>query len=164
MLHQYFDDLDLRILGILQRDSSISNQELAERALASPPTCMRRVRRLKEMGVIKREIAVLDNSKIGMSVTAIIEITLDRQAAEDYARFEAYINAESPVTQCYRVSPGPDFILIADLTDMAAYDEFARRVFVSSSNVRNIRTFFSMHCAKFDANASVDLLPSYAER
>lgn len=161
MLHQPFDDLDRRILCILQRDSSISNLELAKQAFASPPTCLRRVRKLKEMGVIKREIAILDHAKIGMTVTAIIEITLDRQVAEEYAQFEAYISAELSVTQCYRVSPGPDFIVVADLLDMAAYDEFARRVFVSCSNVRHVRTYFSLHCAKFAANA---LLNSIAGR
>jgi Lrp/AsnC family transcriptional regulator, leucine-responsive regulatory protein len=151
----YLDDLDLRILGILQRDSSLTNFELAERALASPPTCTRRVRKLKEAGVIQREIAVLDHSTIGSSITAIVEITLDRQAAEDYDVFEAYVCAEPAVTQCYRVSPGPDFIVVVDLADMAAYDEFARRLFTNSSNVRNVRTFFSTHRAKFEANAPV---------
>lgn len=151
----YLDDLDLRILAILQADASVSNLELAERALSSPPTCMRRVRRLKETGVIQRQIAILDQGKLGSTVTAIIEISLDRQTAEDYDAFEAYVCAEPAVTQCYRVSPGPDFVVVADLTDVAAYDEFARRLFTGSSNIRNVRTFFSTHRAKFEANAPV---------
>jgi Lrp/AsnC family leucine-responsive transcriptional regulator len=150
------DDLDLRILAILQTDSSLTNVELAERALASAPTCMRRVRRLKERGVIRREIAILDHGKIGSTVTAIIEISLDRQAAEDLDAFEASVCAEPAVTQCYRVSPGPDFVVIVDVADMPAYDEFARRLFTSSSNIRNVRTFFSTRRAKFEANAPVD--------
>ncbi|RKP45996.1 Lrp/AsnC family transcriptional regulator [Trinickia fusca] len=152
----HLDELDLRILRVLQYDSSISNAELAERVLASAPTCMRRVRRLKEAGVIQREIALVDHRKVGMSVTAIIEVSLDRQAAEDFEAFEGYICAESAVTQCYRVSPGPDFVVMADLSDMSAYDEFARRLFTNSSNVRNVRTFFSTHRAKFEANAPIE--------
>lgn len=149
------DDLDLRILRVLQTDASISNVELSARVFASAPTTMRRVRRLRETGVIAREIAVLDASKLGGSLAAIIEVTLDRQTAEDYAAFEAHVCAEAAVTQCYRVSPGPDFVVVAELADMPAYDAFARRLFTGASNVRNVRTFFSTHCAKFEANAPV---------
>lgn len=151
----YLDDLDLRILGMLQRDSSISNIELAARVHASPPTCLRRVSKLKEAGVIQREVAILDYAKIGSTLTAIIEVSLDRQAAEHLDSFEAYICAEAVVTQCYRVSPGPDFLVVAEVADMPEYDELARRLFKASSNIRNVRTFFSTHRAKFEANAPV---------
>lgn len=151
----YLDDLDLRILEMLQKDSSISNIELAARAHASPPTCLRRVSKLKEAGVIQREVAILDYSKIGSTLTAIIEVSLDRQAAEDLDSFEAYICAEAVVTQCYRVSPGPDFLVVAEVAGMPEYDELARRLFKASSNIRNVRTFFSTHRAKFEANAPV---------
>ncbi|WP_420991799.1 Lrp/AsnC family transcriptional regulator [Cupriavidus sp. 30B13] len=151
----FLDELDLRILRILQADSSISNTDLAERVHASAPTCLRRVRRLRESGVIQRQIAVLDPRQAGAPLTAIIEISLDRQAAEDHDAFEAYICAEPAVTQCYRVSPGPDFIVTVEMADMPAYDAFARRLFAGASNVRNVRTFFSTHRAKFEANAPV---------
>ncbi|WP_116137399.1 Lrp/AsnC family transcriptional regulator [Trinickia diaoshuihuensis] len=149
------DELDLRILAILQADSSLSNIDLAERALASAPTCLRRVRKLKEAGLIEREVAMLDLSKIASMVTAVIEVSLDRQATEDYDAFESYICSEPAVTQCYRVSPGPDFVVIVELPDMPSYDEFARRLFTQSSNVRNVRTFFSMRRAKFEAGAPI---------
>jgi len=150
------DDLDLRILRVLQADASLSNVDLAARVFASAPTTMRRVRRLKQAGVIAREIAVLDVGCLGGALIVIIEVTLDRQTAEEYAAFEAQVCAEPAVTQCYRVSPGPDFVVMAELRDMRAYDAFARRLFTSASNVRNVRTFFSTHRAKFEANAPVD--------
>lgn len=152
------DDLDLRILGVLQVDASISNIDLAERVHASAPTCLRRVRKLKASGVIQREIAVLDYARIAPRLIAIIEVSLDRQSAEDLEQFEHYLAREPHVTQCYRVSPGPDFIVTVDVADMAGYDELARRLFRSSSNVRNVRTFFATHRAKFEANAPVHLL------
>ena len=83
----------------------------------------------------------------------IIEVSLDRQAAKDHERFESYICAEASVTQCYRVSPGPDFIVIANVMDMAGYNELARRLSTGSSNIRTVRTLFSTHRAKFEANA-----------
>lgn len=151
------DELDLRLLRALQTDASLSNLALAKRAHASPPTCLRRVRRLRELGVIQREIAILDASALGPTLTAIVEIGLDRQTAEDHAAFETYICAEPSVTQCYRVSPGPDFVVVAELVDMDAYDALARRLFTHASNIRNVRTFFSTHCAKFEANAPVQI-------
>jgi Lrp/AsnC family transcriptional regulator, leucine-responsive regulatory protein len=158
----YLDELDLRILAILQRDSSVSNVELGARAHASPPTCLRRVSKLKEAGVIQREVAILDYAKIGPTLTAIIEVSLDRQAAEDLDAFETYICAQAVVTQCYRVSPGPDFLVVAEVADMPEYDELARRLFKTSSNIRNVRTFFSTHRGKFEANAPVRVVADRA--
>ena len=149
------DDLDLRILSELQADSSISNLELSRRVHASAPTCLRRVRALSDAGVIARQIAIIDSSKLGPTLTAVVEVSLDRQTAEDYDTFESYICAEPVVTQCYRVSPGPDFVVIAEVGDMAQYDELARRLFKSSANIRNVRTFFSTRRAKFEANAPI---------
>jgi len=111
------------------------------------------VRKLKESGVIQRTVAILDRSKLGTTLTAIIEVTLDKQTSEDLAAFEAHILSEAGVTQCYRVSPGPDFVLTVDVADMPAYHELAHRLFASAANVRNVRTFFSTHCAKFELGA-----------
>ncbi|QHE91813.1 winged helix-turn-helix transcriptional regulator [Pandoraea fibrosis] len=158
------DDLDLRILSVLQADSSLSNLELSRRVHASAPTCLRRVRALVDAGVIARQIAIIDPSKLGPTLSAVVEVSLDRQAAEDYDAFESYICAEPVVTQCYRVSPGPDFVVIAEVRDMAEYDELARRLFKSSANIRNVRTFFSTRCAKFEANARILPIRSNASR
>lgn len=149
------DDLDLRILEQMQADSSLTNHELASRVHASAPTCLRRVRRLVQEGVIEKQVAVLNPVKVGNSLTAIIEITLDVQAAEHMDAFEASIAGVAEVTQCYRVSPGPDFIVIMQVRDMPAYHAVAHRVFTSQANVRNVRTFFSVHRAKFDTRTMV---------
>ena len=86
------DATDLKLLGALQTDASLSNQALAERAHISPPTCLRRVKRLRDAGLIERQIAVLSPDKLsallGHGLTAVIEITLDRQAAEQLEAFE----------------------------------------------------------------------------
>lgn len=144
------DDLDLRILEILQNDSSLTNQELAARVHASPPTCFRRVRRLRSLGYIAREVAILEPSKLAAGLTAIVEISLDVQTAEHLEAFEADIVQEPSIQQCYRVSPGPDFILVLQLADMPAYHALAHRVFTSKKNVRNVRTFFAIHRSKFE--------------
>lgn len=149
------DDLDRRILEQLQEDSSLTNQDLAQRVHASPPTCLRRVRRLVDEGVINRQVAILSAGKLGSTLTAIVEITLDVQAAERLDEFEQSMLAERAVLQCYRVSPGPDFVVIAQVKDMPAYHALVHRAFTAQANVRNVRTFFSVHRAKFETRIDV---------
>ena len=124
-----FDELDLRILTQLQANSAISNQELASRVHASAPTCLRRVRRLTEAGIIEKQVAILNPQKVASSLTAIIEITLDVQTAEHLDAFEATMQQAPAVLQCYRVSPGPDFIVVAQVADMPAYHAMAHEMF-----------------------------------
>jgi len=150
------DDLDRRILNQLQHDASLTNQALAVRVHASPPTCLRRVRRLTELGVIAKQVAILNPSKLGSTLTAIIEVTLDIQSAENLQAFEETVLSEPAILQCYRVSTGPDFVLIAHVLDMPAYHALVHRALTATENVRNVRTFFSVHRSKFNTHIALD--------
>jgi Lrp/AsnC family transcriptional regulator, leucine-responsive regulatory protein len=149
------DDLDRRILNALQMNAAQTNNELAASVHASPPTCLRRVKRLIDAGVITRQVAILAPEKVGTPLTAIVEITLDRQGAEHMAEFESLVAGEAAVLQCYRVSPGPDFVMVVQVTDMPAYHALAHRLFASQANVRNVRSFFSMHRSKFETRIAL---------
>jgi Lrp/AsnC family transcriptional regulator, leucine-responsive regulatory protein len=149
------DATDLRILDQLQRDASLTNQALAAAVHTSAATCLRRVKRLTEEGVIERSIAILSPQKLGAGLTAIVEVTLDRQGAEHLAAFEARAIAESAVQQCHRVSPGPDFILVLQVPDMPAYHALVQRLFSQDANVRNVKSFFSVHRAKFEPRVTL---------
>lgn len=155
LIHMELDDLDIRILSHLQTDASLSNQDLASAVHASPPTVLRRVKRLVKSGVIEKQVAILAPEKLGSTLTAIIEITLDGQAAERLAEFESRMQREPAILQCYRVSTGPDFVLIAQVKDMPAYHALVHRTFTSEANVRNVRTFFSVHRSKFDTRTQL---------
>ncbi|MBT9477465.1 Lrp/AsnC family transcriptional regulator [Polaromonas sp.] len=147
------DATDIKLLDALQQDASLSNQALAERVHISPPTCLRRVKRLRDAGLIEREIALLSPDKLaavlGHGLTALVEISLDRQGAEQLEMFEARVVLDDAVQQCYRVSPGPDFILVVHVADMPAYLALSQRLFTSDANVRNVKAFFSTKRAKF---------------
>jgi DNA-binding Lrp family transcriptional regulator len=149
-IHLTLDATDLRILDQLQKDASLTNQALAAAVHTSAATCLRRVKRLTDSGVIERRVAILSPQKLGAGLTAIVEITLDHQGAEALAAFEARAIAEGPVQQCYRVSPGPDFVLVLQLPDMAAYHALVQRLFTQDANVRNVKSFFCVHRAKFE--------------
>jgi Lrp/AsnC family leucine-responsive transcriptional regulator len=148
------DEADIRLLDLLQTNAALSNQTLAERAHLSPPTSLRRVKRLRQLGLIEREVALLHPDRlaahIGHGLTALVEVTLERQGTEHLDRFEARVVADTAVQQCYRVSPGPDFMLVVHTTDMPAYLALAQRLFTGEANVRNIKAFFSVKRAKFD--------------
>ena len=143
------DDLDRRILEQLQADCSLSNQALAARVHTSAPTCLRRVRQLTQDGYIQRQVAILDPALMGAALTVLIEVTLDSQAASQADALEAVFVAEPSVQQCYRVSSGPDFILIALVDDMAAYQALAQRCLTSDPRIRNVRSFFATARSKF---------------
>jgi DNA-binding Lrp family transcriptional regulator len=147
------DATDLKLLAILQTNASISNIALAEKLNISPPTCLRRTNRLKQEGWIEKEVAILSANKLGQylghGVTAIIEVSLDKQGEEWLTAFEKRAVQETAVQQCWRVSPGPDFLLVTQLADMPAYLAFTQRLLTQDANVRNVKAFFSLKRAKF---------------
>lgn len=149
------DDLDRRILNALQEDATITNHALAQKVHASAPTCLRRVRQLVDGGVIDRQVAILQPEVVGYGLTAIVEITLDQQNEESFMAFERVVEKEAAVMQCYRVSPGPDFVLIVQVRDMAAYHALAHSVFTAHKNVRNVRSYFTVRRAKFETRLPV---------
>lgn len=154
------DDTDLRLLDLLQDDAGLSNQDLAMAAHVSPATALRRVRRLTESGVVERRVALLSLDKLGVGLQALVEVQLDRQGAEHLDAFEVLAVADAAVQQCWRVSPGPDFLLVLWVADMAAYNAVVQRLFTQHANVRNVKTFFALKRAKFSPR--VDLRASQA--
>jgi len=155
------DEVDHRLLELLQNDASRSNQALAEAARVSPATALRRVRRLVEQGVIERQMAIVSPQAFDAGLTAIVEITLDRQGAEHLAAFEARAVAEPAVQQCYRVTPGPDCVLVVWVRDMSHYNALVQRLFTDDANVRNVKSYFATRRAKFDPR--VDFTPPAAQ-
>lgn len=147
------DAIDLQLLAILQADASISNIALADKLRISAPTCLRRTKRLQQEGWIEKQVAILSSDKLGLamghSVTALIEVSLDKQGEELLQAFETRAVQETAVQQCWRVSPGPDFMLVVQVPDMPAYLAFTQRLLTQDANVRNVKAFFSVKRAKF---------------
>ena len=151
------DEIDHRLLDLLQADASRTNHALAEAARVSPATALRRVRRLVDAGVIERQVALVAPRLADAGLTAISEISLDRQGAELLDAFEARAVAEPAIQQCYRVSPGPDFILVAWVPDMAAWSAVVQRLFTQDANVRNVKTYFNVKRGKFEPRVATAL-------
>jgi DNA-binding Lrp family transcriptional regulator len=147
------DLIDLQLLDSLQHDASLSNVALAEKINVSPPTCLRRVKRLVECGWIERQIAILNSDQLGATLghglTAMVEISLDKQGSEHLDAFEQRAVAHTAVQQCWRVSPGPDFMLVVQAADMPHYLRISQTLFTQDANVRNVKAFFATRRAKF---------------
>lgn len=159
MEHNSLDAIDLQLLDSLQRDANQTNVALAEKVNVSPPTCLRRVRRLVEGGWIERQVAVLSADRLGASLghglTALVEVSLDQQGSEHLDAFEARAVAYDAVQQCWRVSPGPDFMLVVQARDMPHYLAISQTLFTQHANVRNVKAFFATKRAKFTTTLPV---------
>jgi len=147
------DATDLQLLALLQTDASLNNVALAEKLHISAPTCLRRTKRLQQQGWIEKQVAILSADKLGSYVghglTAILEVSLDKQGEEWLQAFETRAVQEQAVQQCWRVSPGPDFVLVVQTTDMPAYLALTQSLLTQNANVRNVKAFFSVKRAKF---------------
>ena len=153
------DAVDLKLLALLQADASLSNLALADKLGISAPTCLRRTKRLQQEGWIEKQVAILSADKLGQfsghGVTALIEVSLDKQGEELLQAFETRAVKEVAVQQCWRVSPGPDFMLVVNVSDMPAYLAFTQRLLTQDANVRNVKAFFSVKRAKFGTEISL---------
>jgi len=147
------DAIDLQLLAALQTDASEPNHQRAARCGVSPATALRRVRRLEQLGLIEGTVALLQPERLaaalGHGLTVIVEVTLDTQAEEPLLAFEQRASACPAVQQLYRVSPGPDFVLIVAVPDMPSYQALAQTLFTQHRHVRHVKAYFSLKRAKF---------------
>ncbi|MEJ2060171.1 MAG: Lrp/AsnC family transcriptional regulator [Gammaproteobacteria bacterium] len=119
------DRYDRRILEELQRDGGLSNQELAERIGLSPSPCSRRVHALEEAGIIERRVTLLDRRKLGLSLTVLVHISMDRHTPERFAAFEEAVSGYPEVQECYLITgQEADYQLKVVVPDMDHYQSF----------------------------------------
>jgi Lrp/AsnC family transcriptional regulator, leucine-responsive regulatory protein len=150
------DKVDRKILNLLQRDNQMPTRALAEKVHISQPTCLRRVRALREKGVICGDVALVDPVALGYGMLAFLEVSLNNQSDEHMQAFEARMAKESEVMQCYFVSGDYDYFLVAHVADMESYYQFVRRVISGSGNVRHFQSRFPMKRAKFVTRVAFD--------
>jgi Lrp/AsnC family transcriptional regulator, leucine-responsive regulatory protein len=153
------DAVDRRILKVLQKDNRLTNLELAARVRLSPPTCLRRVRRLRDEKVIVADVALLDPQLVGRNLFAFVEVVLERQSEALQAAFEKRMERAEEVMQCYMVSGQTDFMVVVQVADMDDYHRFVRRTFTNDPNIRNFRTLFAMNRTKFRTEIKLEAGP-----
>lgn len=142
------DRLDLRLLEALQADAARTNAALADEVGLSPSSCLRRIRRLKAKGVIRKTVAIVDRTKIGPSLTAIVEVELARHDERRQSAFLLRAKAEPIVSQAYAVTGDVDVVLLVRPSDMTEFDELCESLLRDGDNVARFRTMIVTRTAK----------------
>ena len=137
------DRYDRRILEELQRDGGLSNQELAERVGLSASPCSRRVRALEEAGIVLRRVTLLDQRKLGLSLTVLVHISMDRHTPERFAAFEGKVRGYPEVQECYIITgQEADYQLKVVVPDMDHYQEFLLNRLTRIEGVTGVHSSF----------------------
>lgn len=137
------DRYDRRILEILQEDGRISNQDLAERIGLSPSSCLRRVRALEEAGIIAGYRAALDARALGLTLMALIHISMDRHTPERFENFETRVRAIPEVMECLLITgQDADYQIKAVVRDMDAYQELLLNRITRIEGVTGVHSSF----------------------
>ncbi len=166
MAHVELDAIDRRILSILQENGRLSNQDIAERVNLSPSPCLRRIRRLEEMGVITGYVALLDPQKLGLDLLAYVSVRLEkrgggaprggpaprgrgddtsaRAGATHAELFRAAVQAWPEVVACHAMTGDMDYLLRVQVEDMAHFSRFMQEQLLHHPSVIDVKTSFSL--------------------
>lgn len=140
------DRYDLKILAALQHDARISNQELAEHIGLSPSPCSRRVKQLEDSGYIRRQVALLEPRRLGLTLTAFVMIGMDRHTPERFAGFESAIRECPEVLDCCLVTGmDADYQLRVVVPDMEHYQQFLLGRLTRIDGVSSVRSSFVLN-------------------
>lgn len=139
------DRIDRQILAELQHDGRISNTDLAERVNLSPTPCLRRLRKLEQLGLINNYTAVLDRNALGLEVSAFAFIKLDANTKEVGRSFETAVSAIPEVMDCCVVASRYDYVLRIVTTDLAAYERFLKEKLANLKGVADIESMIILN-------------------
>jgi len=137
------DRLDIRILRELQGNGRITNAELAERIGLSATPCARRVRQLEENGLIDGHVVLLNASRLGLKLTALVQISMDRHTPDRFERFEAEVSRHPEVVECLLITgQSADYQLKVVVTDMEQYQEVVLNTITRIEGVADVHSSF----------------------
>ena len=148
------DDKDLEILRLVQRDARLTADAISQDVGLSPPAVQKRLKRLRESGVIERDIAVLSPSQLGRDMTIIVDVILERESRRHLDEFKRKMRNARCVQQCYYTTGEADFTLILAVRDIKEYEEFTQEHFFDESNISRFKTSVVMDRVK----VSLDVL------
>lgn len=143
------DQTDLAILRLLQKDAEMTNKEIAHQLSKSVATVHERIKRLKELGYIKRIVAILDRKKINKGLVAFSQVLLHNHTVQTLSHFETEVTKFPEVMECFQMSGTFDFILRVVTTDMDAYHIFYRKL-AALPNITTVQSFFVLSETKSD--------------
>ncbi|MFC3680942.1 Lrp/AsnC family transcriptional regulator [Bacterioplanoides pacificum] len=139
------DRTDKRILQLLQQDGSLSNQELAERVGLSPSPCSRRVRALEDNGIIEGYRAHVDARRLGLTLMALISVSMDRHTPDRFEQFESILRDCPEVLECYLITgQTADYVVKVLVRDMEGFQQFLLGTLTRIEGVSGVHSSFVM--------------------
>jgi DNA-binding Lrp family transcriptional regulator len=142
------DRFDRQLLVLVQQDAALTAEQLSEHVSLSPSAIQRRLKRLREQGVIQRHVAILDAAQLGRPTTFIAGLQVEVERPELMARLRAWLDAESAVQQAFYVTGEADFVLVVTAPDATAYEALMARLLADNPNVRRYTTQVAMGVLK----------------
>lgn len=138
------DEIDLRILDVMQQDARLSNVDLAERVGLSPSPCLRRVRKLEDIGVIGGYRTVVNQEQVGLPVSVFISVALKEQTERALEEFEEAVNGLPQVMECYLMTGASDYLLRVVTKDLADYERFLKEHLTRIPAIASIQSSFAL--------------------
>ena len=147
---QTLDELDRKIVAVLQAEGRISIQDLSERVGLSATPCLRRMRRLEKDGIITRYAAMVDQARVGLPVSVFVSVKLERQREEQLKAFDAAMHRWPEVVECYLMTGPRDYWLRVVVPDLIAYERFLKEKLTRLDGVASIESSFALEQVKYE--------------
>jgi len=162
MPNKALDEIDRRILNVLQDNARIANVDLAGRVGVSASPCWRRVREMEESGVIARYVTLLAPAALGLQVSVFVQVTLEKQIEGALEIFEAAVRRRPEVMECYLMTGDADYHLRVVVADLPAYERFLMDHLTRVPGIANIRSSFALKQVKYTTALPLRSAPSEA--
>ncbi|UWX60476.1 Lrp/AsnC family transcriptional regulator [Chryseobacterium oranimense] len=142
------DNLDYKILEILQKDNLTPQREIGDKIGLSAPAVQRRIKKLRDEGIIEKDISIIDRDKIGSNVTVLVEIFLERKKIEEIDLLKKEFSCVPEIQQCFHITGESDFFLVMVVPSMTYYESITRTLFFGNENIKRFRTSVVMGISK----------------
>ena len=143
------DNTDKTLLRLLQQDATISINELAEQVNLTTTPCWKRLKRLEEIGVIDKRVALLNPEKLGLELTAFVLVVTNNHSNEWYQRFVAKVSDFAEVMEFYRMAGEYDYMMKVQVADMKCFDEFYKKLVNNVDGISKVTSTFAMESLKY---------------
>lgn len=152
------DNVDAKILDLLQSNAGLSVAEIAEKVGLSSSPCWRRIKRMEEQGVIQKRVTLLDRNLLGLDFEVVASVKLALPNRDNLTAFETMVQNWSEVSECMTVTGAVDYVIRVVTTDMHAYDDFLRDKLLGSALVSDVQSRIVIRVAKRSTSLPLELL------
>ena len=153
------DSFDAKLLNLVQENNRLTADQLGERVGLSPSACQRRLKRMRDEGVIEADIAVISPRKVGRGLMIVVSVTLEREHPSIIDKFKNSMRNTEEVMQCFYVTGASDLYLILTARDMEHYEEFTKQFFFDNPNIRRFESSIVMDRVKVGLKIPIVLEP-----